>query len=141
MLNGLGLGWDDKIPEQFFETWVNNISTIQDLGKLKFNRSIIPPNAKSDKIELIISADASKNIAIASVHSRVPLNDGSFFVQLVCAKSKITSESTIPRGELRAATMAAILGHVVRKNLGERVETSFVNINFWNSFRNATVFV
>ena len=119
-LNSLKLGWDDLVPQEYFETWVQNLNTIQNLSEIRFKRSIIPPDAATDKVDLIISADASQKIAIATVHSRVQLKNGSYFVQLVCAKSKIVDHATIPRAELRAATMSSILGHSVKKNLGDK---------------------
>jgi len=114
------LDWDDEVPEILLPTWVSNLETIQELRKIKFRRTIIPANAADTNIELLVSVDASKNIAIAAVHSRILLKDGNYYTQLVAAKSKLVSTSTIPRAELKGAVMGAVLGHIVKTNLGSQ---------------------
>lgn len=114
--------WDDTIPDEYLEQWIRNLEDIQELKEVKFRRTLIPSNAKSTDIELIVSVDASENIAVACVHSRVGLKDGGFHVQLVCAKSKLVTMSTIPRGELRAAVIGSILAHTVKLNLQEQFQ-------------------
>ena len=121
----LNLGWDEAAPHDLLPTWVENIETIQGLAQLKFKRAIIPKNAAEDKIELIVSVDASEKMAIATVHGRVLMTDGSYHVQLVAAKSKIVSGSTIPRAELKAAVAGCILGHVIKINFGKYFKDIF----------------
>ena len=116
----LKLDWDDPIPESKLDLWVGNLQSIQDLGKVKFHRSIIPPDAMNTKVEIIVSVDASEHIAIAVVHSRVLLKDGSYFCQLVAAKSKLVSDLTIPKAELKGAVVGSILSHIVKQNLGDQ---------------------
>ena len=111
------LGWDDQIPDSYLEKWLTNLEDIQELKQVRFRRTVIPPDAVSLAINLIISSDASKSIAIASVHARVLRTSGSYSCQLVTAKSKIVRYNTIPRGELRAAVMSASLAHSVKHNL------------------------
>ena len=115
----LNLGWDDLVPQDYLRNWVENFEVIQKLGKIRFHRTVIPVDAAECKIELIVSVDASEKMGIAAVHSRVLRTNGEYHVQLVAAKSKIVSGSTIPRGELKAAVVGSILGHVVKINLGD----------------------
>ena len=115
----LKLGWDDLIPVRYLDVWIKNLMDIQKLSNLRFPRCFVHPDAINDKVELVVSVDASMNIAVASVHARTELEDGSFACRLVCAKSKLVHLSTIPRGELRAAVMGATLAHVVKQDLGE----------------------
>ena len=119
------LGWDEPAPPELLSTWVENIQTIQELSELRFRRAIIPKDAAEFKIELIVSVDASEKMAIATVHGRVLLTDGSYHVQLIAAKSKITSGSTIPRGELKAAVAGCVLGHVIKTNFGKYFKDIF----------------
>jgi len=91
---------------------------------VKSRRTIIPPDASSLEFELIISSDASKSIAIASVHARVPLTSGEFSCQLLTAKSKIVRYNTVPRAELRAAVMSASLAHFAQFHLRDQVSDS-----------------
>ena len=88
----------------------------------KIRRSIIPNNAETANIELLVYVDASEKIAIACVYSRVCLRGGGFHVQLVCAKSKLVTTATIPRGELKAAVMGTVLAHTVKTNFADQFE-------------------
>ena len=114
----LKLGWDDKIPPKYLDIWVKNLMDIQKLCTLRFPRCYVHPDAVNEKIELIVQVDASMNVAVAVVHARVELPDGTFACRLVSAKSKLVHLSTIPRGELRAAVMGATLAHIVKQNIG-----------------------
>jgi hypothetical protein len=118
------LDWDDPIPEELLTLWVQNLHDIQELRKIPFKRSIIPEDAANTNLQLIVSVVASEHIAVASVHSRVLLNNGLFHCQLVVGKSKIITGSTIPRAELKAATIGSILGHLVVSNVGNQFQSS-----------------
>ena len=120
----LNLDWDDKIPDIYLETWVKNLEDIQKIREVRFRRSVVPPDAANLDLQFITSVDASEKIAIAVVHSRTLLTCGSYYTQLVCAKSKIVSTSTIPRAELKAATMGAVLSHTVKVNFAEQFKDS-----------------
>ena len=114
------LDWDDPIPAKYLSVWVKNLEDISNLREIYFARTVIPPDAASLTIDLIVSSDASKDIAVACVHTRVLKRDGSYHVQLFCAKSRLVSKDTIPKGELSAAAMGAVLGHVARTSLGDQ---------------------
>ena len=120
----LQLDWDDAIPEVYLDTWVENLNQMQELRAVKFKRTVIPEGAATTDLELITSVDASSNIAIACVHSRVKLKCGGYHCQLLAAKSKLVSTLTVPRAELRAAVMGASLTHVIKSSLGNRVTDS-----------------
>ena len=114
----LKIGWDDIIPGKYLDTWVQIIQDIQKLSNLRFPRCYLHPESINDQVELIVSVDASKDVAVAAVHARTELPDGNFGCRLICAKSKLVHLSTIPRGELRAAVLGATLAHIVRQNIG-----------------------
>ena len=120
----LKLDWDDLVPANHLEKWIRNLEDMQSIREIKFRRSVIPAEAVSTDVEFITSVDASENIAIAVVHSRILMKNGEYYTQLVCAKSKLVSTSTIPRAELKAATMGAILMHTVKVNFGEQFKKS-----------------
>ena len=123
----LKLGWDEKVPDEYLERWVRNLTDIQDLKEVKFRRAIIPANAVNTDVELIVSADASQNIAVACVHARVKCTDGSYSCQLLTAKSKQVKALTIPKAELRAAVLAAHVAHGAKFNLGSQLQrTTYV---------------
>jgi hypothetical protein len=119
-LISLKLGWDDKIPDDHLEAWVRNIEDIQDIRDVRFRRTIIPEDAASCDVDLVVSCDASQFIAIATVHAKVKLASGGYSCQLITAKSKIIKELTIPKAELRAAVLGAHLAHAVKHSLGDQ---------------------
>ena len=115
------LDWDDPIPKEYLQLWCDNINEIQTLGDLYFSRSVVPPDAESPNLSYIVSCDASQEICICSVHSRIKKMDGSYHVQLVAAKSKIVTNLTVPRAELKGAVLAASLAHTVKRDSEERL--------------------
>ena len=119
-LSARQLDWDDQIPDIFLEKWVKNLEDMQKLREVKFRRTIIPEDAVNLEVEVITSVDASKDIAMVAVHTRVLRKNGKYHVQLFCAKSKRVHSTTVPKAELKAATMGAVLTHTVKLNLGEQ---------------------
>ena len=113
----LNLDWDDDIPDTFLDKWTGNLVRIKDLRLLRFRRAVIPDDAKEPTPELIVSCDASENIAVAVVHARFQKKDGTFSCQILTAKSKLVTTSTIPRAELKSARMGAALGFIAKSNL------------------------
>ena len=118
------LDWDDSVPEHLLPLWVENLETMQKLKKITFRRTIIPSDAQNTDVELLVSVDASQDIAISAVHARILRRDGSYHIQLITAKSKLVSSSTIPRAELKAAVTGSILGHITKQNLGEQYKST-----------------
>ena len=116
------LDWDDQVPDRYLETWIKNVNDIQRLREIRFRRTIIPPDAADTKVNLIVSCDASKDIAISCVHARVRRKNGEFSCQLLTAKSKIVKQLTVPKAEMRAAVMSAVLGHTSKFNLENQYE-------------------
>ena len=114
-------GWDDGLPTKLLSTWVANIETMQELALVSIPRSVIPVNSQP-KVDLLVSVDASQNMAIVCVHVRSISLSGKVTVRLAAAKSKIVTGSTIPRAELRAAVAGTILANTVAKNLKDKVE-------------------
>jgi len=118
------LGWDDRIPEDLLDKWVRNLDNVEQCREVVFRRAVIPIDAVSLSLDIIVSADSSQNVAVACVHTKVLRTTGEYSVQLLCAKSKLVTLLTVPKGELRAATMAASLGHTVRHNYGSFIASS-----------------
>ena len=118
------LDWDDSVPENLLPLWVENLETIQTLRRIPFRRTLIPLDAANTDVEVIVSVDASQDLAIAAVHGRIRRKDGTYHVQLISAKSKLVSSSTIPRAELKAAVTGSILAHIVKQNLGNQYKST-----------------
>ena len=117
----LKLDWDDPVPPEYLDLWCRNIEEIQTLSGYYFSRSVVPSDAASTEINYVISCDASKEICISVVHSRILRKCGKYHVQVLAAKSKIVTDLTIPRAELKGAVMAATLGYCVRRDTGDQL--------------------
>ena len=117
----LKTGWDEPLPVEYLDEWVGYLEEIQEAKKIKLPRSVIPANAATTNFDVIVSADASQWVAACSAHARVPLLGGGYHTQLLCARTKITKDLTIPKAEMRAMTMAAGLGHILKQQLGDQV--------------------
>ena len=109
-------GWDDVADSKYLDTWVKNLNDIQQLGGIQVARSLLTSEEDAENVDLVVATDASQYVAAAAAYLRVKLSDGSYKCLLMAAKSKIVSKLTIPRAELRACTLGACLGHVVKMN-------------------------
>ena len=113
------LDWDDVVPADLYNKWISNFKTIEDLGNIKFNRAVIPPDAVNLDINTLDFADASQLMACAAVYARFKRRNGSYSCQLVFSRSKLIGDSTTqPRAELIAALLNAYTGEVVRRSFG-----------------------
>ena len=121
-LSGKSIGWDDGLPLQYLDRWTKNLETMQEMQQVSFPRSVV---LGTKDVMLLISVDASQSLAVACVHVRSELDDGSIVIRLAAAKSKIIHGSTIPRAELRAAVIGSVLGDAVRKNLKGKVSKAY----------------
>ena len=111
--------WDEDLPIDYLPKWTHNLERIKSIKDVKFKRWIVPEDASELKVDLIVSVDASKDTAVASVHAKVPLRGGGYSIQLLTAKSKLVTTSTIPKAELKAARIGATLGHLAKMSLKE----------------------
>lgn len=112
------LDWDDPVPMELLENWANNMAAIQDLRNVVFKRTIIPVDAATCTVDLLVAVDASQYLAAAAIYGRVLRKCGSYSCQLIMARSKITANFTIPRAELKSAVIGAVSSQVIKKNLG-----------------------
>ena len=115
----LKLDWNDVIPEELHNTWLNNFKIMQDLNSLSFRRCIVPQDAESLEIETIDTADASPYLACSAIYARIKRRNGTFSCQLVFARSKILPDRiSQPRAEMIAALLNAHTGEVVKRAFG-----------------------
>ena len=119
LLHSSGLGWDDEIPSNLRNVWVSNFEMMEEIGRIKYKRAIVPDDAINLDIETIDTGDASSKLICAAIYAQFRRRDGTFSCQLVFARSKVLSEGiSIPRAELVAAGMNAATGHTVKKVFG-----------------------
>lgn len=118
----LRLGWDELLPEALLDLWVSNLQLMQELAALSVPRSLLSlPYDTEFGVELIVSTDSSQLIAAACVHARIRLLSGEFACLLIASKSKLVTKATIPKGELKACQMGAVLGSLVSKGFDDLV--------------------
>ena len=123
-LSKIGLDWDDYVPDDLNKVWMSNFEVIKKLGQVKFKRAVVPVDAANLDIQTIEMADASQNLACASVYVRFKRKSGEFSCQLIFSRWKIIPKGlTIPRAELFAALLNAMTGHVVYTALSEYIKT------------------
>ena len=125
-LHRMGLTWGDPLPDNLKGIWKSNLEMIQELGSLKYNRVIVPSNAKNLEITTLDTGDASPQLICTATYARFQCTDGTYSCQLVFARSKVVPEGTsVPRAELIAAAMNAATGFTVEKALGNYHLNSF----------------
>ena len=114
------LDWDDEVPSDLKETWLQNFEDMKSLNNVRFRRAIVPPDALNLDIETIDFGDASTLLTCAAVYARFKLKDGGFSCQLVFSKSKVVPEDmSMPRSELTAAELNAKIGFIVQRSFGK----------------------
>ena len=118
-LHAIGLDWDDRLPDNLRGVWESHFEMLNEMRSVRFNRAIVPVDAKSLDIEILGFGDASEKLICAAIYGRFERKDGTFSCQLLFARSKVISDISIPRAELLAALLNASTGHVVERALGD----------------------
>ena len=81
--------WDDVLPDNLRNVWVDNIEMIEEISRVRFKRAVVPADAASTDINTIDVADASTSIACAAIYVRFPRRNGDYSCQLIFARSKL----------------------------------------------------
>lgn len=95
--------WDDPLSPPLLDAWKNFVQELPLLADLKIPRYISSPHVIN--YQIVAFADASTAAYAAMVYLRITCDDGSIFINLLRAKSKVAPLKTIsvPRLELCAA--------------------------------------
>ncbi|XP_048000251.1 uncharacterized protein LOC125237304 [Leguminivora glycinivorella] len=103
-----GVQWDDDVPEAITSEWMKFTDQLPSLKSVVIPRRIIHSFVS---LQLHGFCDASERGYAAVVFCRVDDTQGSTFVELCCAKSKVAPlrKLSIPRLELQAAVLLADL--------------------------------
>lgn len=122
----IGYDFDLEIPSTLRPLWIENLKMIQHSRDITWNRSVVPHNAiNPDRFDLICFVDAASSMAGTAIYTRFLCNDGSYYSQLLTARSKSCS-GTIPRNELESALLGTQTMHIVMNRLGTRVNDYIV---------------
>ena len=113
------LDWNDVIPDELRQTWLENFKTMKDLGEVRFKRAIVPEDAFNTDIHTLDFGDSSKSLICTCIYARFQRKNGSFSCQLVFARTRTVPKGlSLPRAELLAALINTHTGEVVRRSFG-----------------------
>ena len=99
-----GVEWDDVLPSELQNEWIEIQSDLNNLISLQLPRCIVPTE-KSDKVQLHLFRDASEVAFAAVIYIRITDSSGKVFTNLVSSKTRVAPIKTIsvPRLELCGA--------------------------------------
>ncbi|KMQ84336.1 gag-pol protein [Lasius niger] len=102
-----GINWDQTLPPELSEKWVQFRTTLPELETLKISRWVSVCDSNTATIKLISFCDASKQAYAAAVYLRATGSNRSVYSNLLVAKTKVTPVKTqsIPRLELCGAVL------------------------------------
>lgn len=128
----LRLSWDEPIPDNLKQYWLNFLSQIPILNDIQIRRQVLQTDYKS--IEIFGFCDASIKAYGAAIYLCSTNNEGKRFVRLLCAKSKVAplKKLTLPRLELLAAFLLGKLVQYVKEILD-------INISEVTLFSDSTI--
>ena len=124
----IGLDWDDELPDDVQERWIQLFKEMQELDKIGFKRCLVPSES-SELPVLCVFSDASQEAFGACAYIRQRRNEDTYSVNFVAAKSRVAplKQLTIPRLELQAAVLASRLA----KTIVEECTIQFADIKFF----------
>ena len=109
-------GWDDPVPPNLRNKWVNNFWLIEKLRGIRFKRAKMPLDAVNCKMGLITAGDTAEKSKITGAWARFKLKNGSYSCQNLLGRS-LMANSTTPKDELDALTMTTNLNWILRQML------------------------
>ena len=114
------LDWDDAIPDNLKPLWETHFQMIQEIGKLRYKRAIVPVDAVTMDVNTIDFGDASPSMACIAIYARFLRRNGQYSCQLILSRTRsVPKEMSQPRGELYAALINSHTGKIVRRSLRE----------------------
>lgn len=123
-----GLGWDEPIPKQISETWMQFKAELKELEKIEIPRWNGYTN--SSVIQIHGFADASEKAYSAVVYSRIVSENGDVEITLLAAKTKVApikKVNSLPRLELCGAVLLSKL----IKQIVKALEVQNIEIFAW----------
>lgn len=101
----LKANWDDELPENVINKWLQIREDLQRVNMFSLPRSI--SHSTNSTLELHGFSDASIHAYAAVVYSRIEVTENRFIIRLLAAKSKVApiKQITLPRLELCGAQL------------------------------------
>ena len=128
----MGYDWDQDLPPEICQKWIELFKELQELNGVTFPRCLTPVDAVGFAM-LCVFSDASKQAFGACAYVRWLTSNGRYEARFVALKSRVAplKELTIPRLELQAAVLAARLG----KSVCEESRLRFEKIVYFTDSR------
>jgi hypothetical protein len=126
-----GLGWDEPLPSEQAQEWDEWVNDLPNMEKVLITRCVKPISfGKCVNIQLHHFADASQIAYGTASYIRMVNDKGDVHTQLIMAKSRLAPlrQMTIPRLELTAATIAAKMDVMLKRELDLPIDQS----HFWS---------
>ena len=123
----LGLHWDDELPCNVQEKWIQLFTEMKELDGIGFKRCLVPPEA--DELPLLcVFADASQEAFGVCAYIHQKTKENTYEVTFVAAKSRVAplKQLTIPHVELQAAVLASRLA----KSILDEIRIQFESVKF-----------
>ena len=113
----LKVGWDDTVPPQIHDDWLQWRAELDLLSRKPIPRYYFSKSACVASVQLHGFCDASEQAYAGVIYLRMTDSDGNVEVSLVCSKTKVApiKRLTIPRLELCGAHLLAQLLHHVQR--------------------------
>lgn len=108
------IDWDDPVPQEIYETWLQWRSELPSLTSKSIPRCYFPKEASIISIQLHSFSDASEDAYAGVVYMRMVDSDGKVHTSLVMSKTKVApiKHLSIPCLELCGAqVLTQLLRH------------------------------
>ena len=95
------LSWDDALPDDLRPIWTSHFEMMQEIGKIRFKRVIVPDDAVSLQLETLDFGDASETLICVCIYARFVRTNGEHSCQLVFSRTRLVPKDlSLPRAEL-----------------------------------------
>ena len=117
----ISLDWNDPIPDEFHEDWIEAFLVMEKSRALRIPRCVVPESVDPRwRIRLICLADAAEGAGGCAIYGGVELPDGTYSCHLLLAKSRLMKHS-VPRNKLEAILLMSDAALEVAQSLGNRL--------------------
>ena len=118
--------WDEAVPSDLRQKWVQNFLLFEQLRGMKFTRAIMPADAVVSKLRILTGFDAAKKGLMMGSWGGFKLVDGFWSNQLILGRAVLARNDSIPKSELEAMCGGSNMAWVLRLSLQEWVDFSIL---------------
>ena len=119
------IGWDDPMPNDLRNKWVENFWRLERLRGLKCARARMPEDAISPEMNIITAVDTAEEVKVLCSYGRFKLKSGKYSCQLLMGRS-LLSDDTIPKSELEALTLGSNLNWILKTMLADWIQSDIL---------------